>query len=123
MHVTRQDGSGISRAIGYRPIKINPNVKRACVSTLLAVPISITVLILTSNAASDVFRYVLSPGTMFAFEHVRSQSCRGVFGCFVAAVGTAGEATGLAFELDILFYGLLIFGIMTTASAISRKSN
>ena len=76
----------------------------------------------SDTAVSDGFRYVFSPGTMLALRLGRVEpSHRGV-GVFIDALNWYGRAMSFALVVNAILYGLLIFGIVTTLSAIKAET-
>jgi hypothetical protein len=118
----RMPQSPISRATGYEPLKISRGVKRVIASALLSVPLAvITTAISDSTLVSDPFRYVFSPGTMLALRFVRVEGSHRGLGVFLDAVNAYATIMSDALVINTIFYGLLIFGIMTTVQVTLRR--
>jgi len=109
--------SRLCRVTGYEPLRIGLGAKRGIASAFLSVP---TALIATAMADSvfpfDAFRFVFSPGTMFALRFVKVEASHRGLGSFLDALGGVGKVMEVAFVVNAIFYGLLIFGFMTMGS-------
>lgn len=113
----------VSRALGYHPLSISAGIKRAIWSAILAVPCALTATgISGSTAVSDVFRYLFSPGTMLALRIIRVEPSHRGLGVFVDALNWYGRAMSFALWVNAIFYGLLIFGGVTTISVIKAET-
>jgi len=112
----------LTRVLGYQPITISAGVKRAIWSAILAFPCALIATgISDSEAVSDAFRYVFSPGTMLAIRVVRDDPSHRGLGVFIDALDWYGRAGSFAFMVNALLYGLFIFGIVTTISGLRPK--
>lgn len=113
----------VHQVAGYDPIKISGDTKRAILSAFFSVPASLIALATSDSVlVSNTFRYVFSPGTMFAIRFVNVEASHRGLGVFIDALNTYATSMEVAFAIDLLFYGLLIFGIITTISAIRSGS-
>jgi hypothetical protein len=119
--------SRLSRVTGYEPLKISRGVRRVIASAFLSVPFALIATAMADSAlVSDTFRYVFSPGTMFALRFVKVEGSHRGLGAFLDAVGAYAMIMDVALLLNTVFYGLLIFGFVTIRSAAkpgSRASN
>ncbi|SRR5258708_31463397 len=114
--------SRISRVTGYEPLRIGRRGKRGIASAILSVPLAIVAIVVCDGVVlSDPFCYVVSPGSMFALRFVGIRAGHRGFEAFLDILGTWGLVMGLSLVLNTIFYGLLIFGLMTLVSA-SRES-
>ena len=113
----------LSRVLGYQPIRINAGLKRAIWSSILAVLCGLIATgVSDSTAVSNGFRYVFSPGTMLAIRLVRVEPSHRGLGVFIDALNWYGRTMSFALLVNAIFYGLLIFGIVTTISATNAKT-
>ena len=88
-------------------------------SSALAVPCAFFATgISDSTAISDLFRYVISPGTALALRIVHVEPSHRGLGVFLDAMNLYGKTMSFAFMVNALVYGLFIFGTMTTISAL-----
>jgi hypothetical protein len=71
-----------------------------------------------SAVVSDGFRYVFSPGTMLAQRFVKVQESHRGLGAFLDALHAYTNTMAAAMVLNEIFYGLLIFGIVTIVAAV-----
>jgi hypothetical protein len=112
--------------LGYKPLKpltISGGVKRAIYSVALGVPCAwIATGISDSAAVSSVFRYAISPGTVLAVRFVHVEPSHRGLGVFLDAVNWYATVMSVAFVVNAILYGLFIFGVMTTISALTTKS-
>ncbi len=76
-----------------------------------------------STAVSELFRYVISPGTALAVRVVHLEPSHRGLGVFLDALNLYGKVMSFAVTVSVLLYGLLIFGTMTTISALSEKNS
>jgi hypothetical protein len=76
-----------------------------------------------STAVSDFLRFAISPGTALAVRVVRVEPSHRGLGVFLDALNWYGRAMSFAFMVNTVLYGLLIFGITTTISALAKKLN
>jgi hypothetical protein len=74
-----------------------------------------------SAAVSDFLRYAISPGTALAIRVVRVEPSHRGLGVFLDALNWYGRATSFALMVNDVLHGLLIFGIMTTVSALAKR--
>jgi len=74
-----------------------------------------------STAVSNAFRYVFAPGTMLAIRVVRVEASHRELGVFLDFLHWYGRAMSLALFLNTIFYGLFIFGVVTTVSGLVEK--
>lgn len=114
----------LTHVLGYRPITISAGVKRAIWSAILAFPCALIATgISDSEAVSDAFRYVFSPGTMLAIRVIHADPSHRGLGVFLDALDWYGRAMSFAFMVNGLLYCLYIFGIMTTISGLRRTTS
>jgi hypothetical protein len=91
-------------------------------SSVLAVPCAtIATAISDSTAVSDFFRYAISPGTTLAVRIVRVEPSHRGLGVFIDALNWYGRAMSFALVVNVVLYGLLIFGMVTTISALGKR--
>jgi hypothetical protein len=113
----------LTRVLGYQPITISAGVKRAIWSVILAFPCALIATgISDSEAVSDAFRYVFSPGTMLAIRVVPAEPSHRGLGVFIDALDWYGRTMSFAFMVNAILYGLFIFGIVTTISGLRPKN-
>lgn len=74
-----------------------------------------------STAVSDFFRYAISPGTALALRVVRVEPSHRGLGIFIDALNWYGRAMSFALMVNTVLYGLFIFGMMTTISALGQQ--
>ena len=74
-----------------------------------------------STAVSDFFRYTISPGTALAVRVVHVEPSHRGLGVFLDALNWYGKAMSFAFTVNATLYSFLIFGIITTISALNEK--
>jgi hypothetical protein len=72
-------------------------------------------------AVSDFLRYAISPGTALAIRVVRVEPSHRGLGVFLDALNWYGRAMSFALMVNAVLYVLLIFGIMTTVSALAKR--
>jgi hypothetical protein len=72
-------------------------------------------------AVSDFLRYAISPGTALAIRVVRVEPSHRGLGVFLDALNWYGRAMSFALMVNAVLHGLLIFGIMTTVSALAKR--
>ena len=107
----------VTRVLGYQPLRLSSGVKRAAWSAILAVPSAMTATgISDSKLVSNGFRYVFSPGIMLAIRFVRVEPSHRGLGVFLDVMNWYGRTMSFALMVNAIFYGFLIFGIMTTIS-------
>jgi hypothetical protein len=112
----------MSRVTGYEPQRIGRRGKRVIVSAILSVPLAIVAMVVCDGALlSDTFCYVLSPGSMFALRFVGIRDGHSGVETFLDILGTWGLVLSLSLVSNAIFYGLLIFALMTFVSA-SRET-
>jgi hypothetical protein len=112
----------VSRVLGYPPIRISAGLKRAIWSSILAIACAVTATGISDSAAvSDTLRYIFSPGTMLAIRVVRAEpSHRGV-GVFIDVLNWYGRAMSFALMINVILYGLFVFGIIATVSGLRAE--
>src|SRR5215472_13717968 len=93
----------ISQITGAQPLKISQGAKRCIVSALLGILLGLIALI------SGVF----SPGTMLGFVFVRIKPSHRGPGAFLDAIDLVSRVMSFAWVVDSLFYGVLVFAILT----------
>lgn len=105
---------------------MNPHLsgtKRFFWSAILAVPFGLTATAVSDSAmVSDGFRYVFSPGTMIASRWVGVQASHRGLKVFLDIADAYARSISLGVLLNCIFYGLLIFGIMTVLAAKSKAA-
>lgn len=95
-------------------------LKRLFWSAILAVPFGLTATAISDGAMlPDGLRYVFSPGTMIASRWVGVEVSHRGPKVFLDVAAAYARSISLGVSLNLLFYGLLIFGIMTL---LARKS-
>lgn len=115
--------SRMSRVTGYETPRIGPRGKRVIVSATLSVPLAIVAMVVCDGALlSDTLCYVFSPGSMLALRFVGIRAGHKGVETFLDILGTLGLVLSLSLVMNAIFYGLLIFGLVTIVSA-GRKSN
>jgi hypothetical protein len=93
-------------------------------SLALAVPCAMTATAISdSTAVSDFFRFAISPGTALAIRVVRVEASHRGLGVFLDALNWYGRTMSFALMVNAVLYGLFIFGITTTISALAKKPN
>jgi hypothetical protein len=108
--------------MGSRPPLLNTTSKRALCSALLAIPTAILAFLISDKAEiPDWLRYALSPGWTFGFHSTKPQLCGGIFDCIGELTREISQAAEIALTVNVVIYGLLIFGVMTTISALKAK--
>ncbi len=108
--------------LGYRAVTISAGLKRAIWSSALAVLCAMIATAVSDRAAvSDFLRYAISPGTALAIRVVRVEPSHRGLGVFLDASNWYGRALSFALMVNAVLYGLLIFGIMTTVSALAKR--
>jgi len=75
-----------------------------------------------STLVSNGFRYVFSPGTMLAIRFVRVEASHRGLGVFLDVMNWYGRTMSFALMVNVILYGLLIFGIMTTISGAKART-
>jgi len=97
------------------------------VSAFLSVSFALIATAMADSAlVSDKFRYVFSPGTMFALRFMKVEGSHRGLGVFLDALSAYSAMMVVAFLVNAVFYGLLIFGFVTIRSAAkpgSKASN
>jgi hypothetical protein len=107
----------VSRVLGHQPFRLSTGLKRAAWSAILAVPAAMTATgISDSTLVPNGFRYVFSPGIMLAIRFVRVEPSHRGLGVFLDVMNWYGRTMSFALLVNVILYGLLIFGIMTTIS-------
>jgi hypothetical protein len=76
-----------------------------------------------SAVVPDFFRYAISPGTAVAVRVVHVEASHRGMGVFLDALNWYGSVMSFAFAVNAILYGLLIFGVMTTISAMTEKNS
>jgi len=113
--------SRISRVTGYEPLKVGRGLRREIASAFLSVPFALIATAMADSAlVSDTFRYVFSPGTMFALRFVKVEGSHRGLGVFFDALSAYGTMMDVALLLNAVFYGLLIFGLAQIRSHFTR---
>jgi hypothetical protein len=113
----------VSQVAGYEELRVSRSVKRAITSALLAIPLAMTAVAISDSAVvSNAFRYVFSPGTMFAFRFVKVEASHRGLGVFLDVMSAYGRMMDVALLIDAIFYGLLAFGFITIVSAVRSES-
>ena len=114
----------LSRVLGYKPLRMGSGLKRVFQSVALAVPCALFATGISDSAVvSDFVRYAISPGTAVAVRIVHVKASHRGMGVFLDALNWYGSVMSLAFAVNAILYGLLIFGIMTTISAMTDKNS
>ena len=112
----------LSRVLGYQPIRISAGLKWAIWSSVLALPCAVTATgVSDSTAVFNAFRYVFSPGTMLAVRVIRVEASHRGLGSLIDVLDWYGKAMSFALLVNTVFYGLFIFGVITTISALTEK--
>jgi hypothetical protein len=73
-------------------------------------------------AISSFLRYALSPGTALSVRVIRVEPSHRGLGVFLDALHWYGTVMSFAFLVNAILYGLFIFGVMTTISALTAKN-
>lgn len=101
---------------------LGPTAKRAIFSAILALPISLLAFVVSDKALiPDALRVLISPGWAVALRLAHlfpGESCGGLFDCLVQIGYAAGREAEIILFVNTIIYGLLIFGIVTTVSAL-----
>lgn len=98
-------------------------LKRLFWSALLAIPIGLIATAISDGAmVSDGFRWVFSPGTMIASRWMGVEASHKGLKVFLDVADAYARSISLGVLLNWLFYGLLIFGIMTFLAARSKAA-
>jgi hypothetical protein len=101
----------LSRVTGCEPLKISRGVRRVIASAFLSVPFALIATAMADSAlVSDTFRYVFSPGTLFALRFVKVEGSHRGLGVFLDALSVYSAMMVVALLVNAVFYGLLIFG-------------
>jgi hypothetical protein len=103
-------------------MKVSAGLKRAIWSSVLAVPVAaVATAVSDSDAVSDAFRYIFSPGTMLAMQVIRVEPTHRGLGTFIDVLHAYAKAMAFAHWVNTIFYGLLFFGVMTTIAGLKEK--
>ena len=104
--------SGISQITGAQPLKISRGAKRCIVSALAGI------LLGPIATISEVF----SPGIVLGFRFVRMKPSHRGPGAFLDVVDQVSRVMSVAWVVDSLFYGVLVFAIWTYFSRSSSRT-
>jgi len=104
--------SRISQVTGAQPLKISQGAKRCIVSALFGIVLGPIATI------SEVF----SPGIMLGLRFVRTKPSHRGLGAFFDVVDQASRVMSFAWVVDSLFYGVLVFAILTYFSRSSSRT-
>lgn len=104
--------SRISQITGAQPVKISRGAKRCILSALLG--------ILLGPIAT--FSEVFSPGIMLGLWFVRIKPSHRGPGAFLDVVDQVSRVMSFAWVVDSLFYGVLVFAILTYFSKSGSRT-
>ena len=116
----------LSRVLGLRPPTISAGLKRAIYAMALAVPCAfIATAISDSGSTPDFVRYAVSPGLVLAAQvvHVETSPDAGFAQVFAQIMSEYATVMLVAFFVDLILFGLFIFGTLTTLSALTDEGH
>jgi hypothetical protein len=112
----------LDRVVGHQRPLLNAAWKRAIGSALAALPTAILAFIISDKAAiPDWLRHAISPGWVLSLRLTRPLPCGGFLDCINELGRQVGQGVEIILLVNVVIYGLLIFGFATTVSALTHK--
>jgi hypothetical protein len=85
---------------------------------------AILAFVISDTAAlPDWIRVAVSPGWVLGSRLTEQQPCGAFLDCMGELAREVGQAAEIILAVNIVIYGLLIFGIANTISALKRKQS
>jgi len=80
-------------------------------------------LAITDNTAiPNWLRFLMSPGWSVGLRLSSGEACGGILDCLAQVGAAVGRAAEIAWAVNAILYGLMIFGIATTVTVLRRNS-
>jgi hypothetical protein len=111
---------GKQGVLGDRPLALGSSVKRLIISGFLSPLLAWLAVAVTVHHPPEWPRLAVSPGSVFASNILGVEPCGGILGCLFAPASRV-QAANIALAVNTIFYWALLFGIVTTLSALWKK--
>ena len=114
----------IEHAIGRHPPLLGVTARRAVFSVFLSIPTALGAFAIADKApVPEWVRLLVSPGVLVGFRFVHSQPCGGLLDCLGQVMGAYARGAEIACAVNAVLYSILIFGVATAISPLSRKAD